>query len=158
MGAPMNSMASDPINGSNSGCAPENERAYDVGYGRPPAHSRFKPGQSGNPKGRPKGMNTVQEFRRELYLGNVTVRVGNKTKIMPRFAAIESVLLNKAFQGDMKAIRLVRDHGRELGVWNADISNNPMGLTKEQIARLSDADLDELLRILKKAHEESSAN
>lgn len=26
-----------------------------VGYGRPPAHTRFKPGQSGNPKGRPSG-------------------------------------------------------------------------------------------------------
>lgn len=29
--------------------------SYDVGYGRPPARTRFKPGQSGNPKGRPKG-------------------------------------------------------------------------------------------------------
>ena len=27
----------------------------DVGYGRPPKHTRFKPGQSGNPKGRPGG-------------------------------------------------------------------------------------------------------
>jgi hypothetical protein len=28
---------------------------YDIGRGRPPAHSRWKPGQSGNPGGRPKG-------------------------------------------------------------------------------------------------------
>jgi hypothetical protein len=28
---------------------------YDVGYGKPPAHSRFKPGNSANPRGRPKG-------------------------------------------------------------------------------------------------------
>ncbi len=27
---------------------------YEVGYGKPPKHSRFKPGQSGNPNGRPK--------------------------------------------------------------------------------------------------------
>lgn len=27
----------------------------EVGYGRPPKHSQFKPGQSGNSKGRPKG-------------------------------------------------------------------------------------------------------
>ncbi len=30
-------------------------RGYEVGYGRPPLHSRFKPGQSGNPKGGPEG-------------------------------------------------------------------------------------------------------
>ena len=28
---------------------------YEVGNGKPPEHSRFKPGQSGNPRGRPKG-------------------------------------------------------------------------------------------------------
>ncbi|MGK7651962.1 DUF5681 domain-containing protein [Roseovarius sp. B08] len=28
---------------------------YEVGYAKPPANTRFKPGQSGNPKGRPKG-------------------------------------------------------------------------------------------------------
>ena len=28
---------------------------YEVGYGKPPAGTRFKPGQSGNPAGRPKG-------------------------------------------------------------------------------------------------------
>lgn len=34
--------------------AKKNGRDYDVGYGKPPKHSRFKPGQSGHPKGRPK--------------------------------------------------------------------------------------------------------
>jgi Family of unknown function (DUF5681) len=34
--------------------------SYEVGYGRPPRHSRFKPGQSGNPKGRPKGSKSLK--------------------------------------------------------------------------------------------------
>ena len=33
----------------------EEAEQYSVGYGKPPVHSRFKKGQSGNPKGRPKG-------------------------------------------------------------------------------------------------------
>ena len=34
---------------------PPEDRAYEVGYGKPPVNSRFKQGQSGNPGGRPKG-------------------------------------------------------------------------------------------------------
>ena len=30
-------------------------RDYKVGYKKPPLHSRFKKGQSGNPRGRPRG-------------------------------------------------------------------------------------------------------
>ncbi len=33
---------------------------YDVGYRKPPKHTRFKPGQSGNPRGRPKGTKNLK--------------------------------------------------------------------------------------------------
>jgi len=38
------------------------ESDYEIGRGKPPMHTRFKPGQSGNPKGRPKGVQ-VQDRR-----------------------------------------------------------------------------------------------
>ena len=34
---------------------PERTRHYEVGYGKPPLHTRFQKGESGNPKGRPRG-------------------------------------------------------------------------------------------------------
>ena len=34
---------------------PCQDAPYEVGYGRPPRHSQFRPGESGNPGGRPKG-------------------------------------------------------------------------------------------------------
>ena len=34
---------------------PRPSASYEVGYKRPPKHTRFKKGHSGNPKGRPKG-------------------------------------------------------------------------------------------------------
>lgn len=33
----------------------DEKKDYEVGYGKPPKRTRFKKGQSGNPKGRPKG-------------------------------------------------------------------------------------------------------
>jgi Family of unknown function (DUF5681) len=44
------------------------ERAFDnaVGYCRPPKHTQFKAGQSGNPKGRPKGTISSANFLRKI--------------------------------------------------------------------------------------------
>lgn len=49
--------------GKGSGNCGDFEEDYEVGYGRPPRHSRFKPGQSGNPGGRPKGAKTRKSKR-----------------------------------------------------------------------------------------------
>ena len=45
-----------------------------VGYGNPPGKSRFKPGQSGNPKGRPKqsgniALEILAELRQPVTVG-----------------------------------------------------------------------------------------
>ena len=56
--APTHSSADEPT----SSQPIEQPSAYAVGYGRPPKHTRFKPGTSGNPRGRPKsaqGLNTL---------------------------------------------------------------------------------------------------
>jgi len=42
-------------NSSNGKSETTEPAQYEVGYGRPPKATRFKPGCSGNPKGRPKG-------------------------------------------------------------------------------------------------------
>jgi hypothetical protein len=38
----------------------DDERDYEVGYGKPPRHSRFVKGQSGNPRGRPPGAKNMK--------------------------------------------------------------------------------------------------
>jgi hypothetical protein len=52
---------------------PENQRDYAVGYGRPPPHSRFKKGQSGNPWGRPPGAKNLKTVLNEALNERVIV-------------------------------------------------------------------------------------
>jgi hypothetical protein len=52
----------------------------DVGYGRPPREYRFKPGQSGNPKGRPKGRRSESQMLEELMSRTMTIREGDRVR------------------------------------------------------------------------------
>jgi hypothetical protein len=76
---------------------------FDVGYGKPPQASRFKPGQSGNPKGRPKGAIDIHlELEAELS-ETIYVRDGEQElQISKRRALIKSVVA-KAIRGDTRA-------------------------------------------------------
>jgi hypothetical protein len=74
-----------------------------VGYRRPPKHTRFKPGQSGNPKGRPKhARNLKTEFLEEL--GEVIrVREGDREMKISKQRAFVKALVAAAIKGDMRA-------------------------------------------------------
>ena len=78
-----------------------------VGYGRPPKATRFAPGQSGNPKGRPKGTRTVGAILQDVIRQKVAVTEGGKTR---RVSAIEGMLrrlVNDALRGDAGAVKFL---------------------------------------------------
>jgi hypothetical protein len=78
-----------------------------LGYGKPPSHSRFQKGQSGNPAGRPKGSpNLATELARVLK-ERVVVSSNGRRKTISKSEAIATQLTNKAAAGDLGAIRLV---------------------------------------------------
>ncbi len=81
------------------------EAKHDVGYGRPPAASRFKPGQSGNPAGRPK---RAPSFTLELMeeLAVETTVEGGREKIT-RQRAIAKSLVNEAINGNVRVLSLL---------------------------------------------------
>jgi hypothetical protein len=78
-----------------------------VGYGKPPKHARFKPGQSCNPKGRPKGRASPSSVIARLLNEKVTVREGDRIRKMSWLEAACRALLHKATKGDMKAFAAV---------------------------------------------------
>jgi hypothetical protein len=80
---------------------------YKVGYARPPISTRFKKGQSGNPKGRPKGsLNLDSALERELNQ-RITVKEHGQTRTITKFEACIKQLVNKAASGDPKAIQFL---------------------------------------------------
>jgi len=82
-----------------------NQEGYEVGYGRPPLANRYRLGQSGNPKGRPKGSNNFAATFHELCQKKINVKDGGVIKSMTRIEAAITQLLNMAALGDIKAMR-----------------------------------------------------
>ena len=80
---------------------------YEVGYGKPPVHTRFPKGQSGNPSGRPKRKAT--ERAKEIALQEayrlVPVREGDKIVKLPAIQAVHQIAL--AAKGNGPAQRAV---------------------------------------------------
>jgi hypothetical protein len=90
-----------------------------VGYGRPPRHTRFKKGQSGNPKGRPKSsLNLATVFHKEMNARVVVTENGIRKSITKMQASMKQ-LANKSASGDPKAIKLVLDAHRSLAAQKA---------------------------------------
>ncbi len=80
---------------------------YKVGYGRPPTHTRFKPGRSGNPRGRPRGQrNFASEIARVLALP-VHITLNGKRKRVNTITALALRLREQALSGDHKARQLL---------------------------------------------------
>lgn len=78
----------------------------EVGYGRPPRETRFKPGKSGNPRGRPKGVKNQATLIREFMQQKITVKSksGRLRKVTIQQGLIQ-LLGEKALKGDLKTIQ-----------------------------------------------------
>jgi hypothetical protein len=76
---------------------------YRVGYGRPPTEHQFRPGQSGNPAGRPKGARSFKSDLRDELSELVSISDGTSTVEMTKQRAIIKTLLRMAIAGDPEA-------------------------------------------------------
>ncbi len=76
-----------------------------IGFCKPPKHSQFKDGTSGNPKGRPKGRISTARLLEKHMDAKVTVNIGGKPKKVSRREALVLSVIGDAFRGDEKIKR-----------------------------------------------------
>jgi len=87
-------------------------KIYEVGRGRPPVDKRWKPGQSGNPKGRPKGHKNPDTILWELLEQKVQIREKGKIRSITMLEAILRKLVQDAVRGDHKARMALLEYSR----------------------------------------------
>jgi len=83
--------------------------AYEVGYGRPPKRTQFKPGQSGNPKGRPRRRASIEVLLKESLFQQVTV-MDEKRGVRRKVSLVKIIfqkVAQKAALGDPKPLMQV---------------------------------------------------
>lgn len=95
-----------------------------VGYGQPPRSTRFKSGQSGNPRGRPKGAKSEAEIIHSLLQRKVDLRTraGGLRKITV-FEAVFQKIVEDAVKGNLKCAQFLvnRKSALEMNDRNTDI-------------------------------------
>jgi len=93
----------------------DEKRDYAVGYGKPPRHTRFEKGRSGNPKGRPSGSRNMSTLFTEALNETVIIAEnGGRRKISKRQAIVKQIV-NKAAKGDWRCTKLLLELPQETG-------------------------------------------
>ena len=84
---------------------------YEVGYRKPPRHTRFEKGCSGNPKGRRKKARrddeTLGEMLTRVTRGTVRLTMQGKSVEVTKLEAVLEQVTNQAARGNVPAVRVL---------------------------------------------------
>lgn len=121
---------------------------YDVGYAKLPDSPKFKPGQSGNPKGRPKGSKGLKTILKDALNKKIISRANGKEKKITTREGIIMRLIMKALDGDHNAIKLimVKDEDFELETLIDGMpqdANDPIDEMDDAILKLLERQIEE---------------
>ena len=82
----------------------------EVGYCKPPRHSQFKPGRSGNPRGRPRKAGSIEAMIKRELDQTVKITEGGRELRISKREAIVKQFVNRAIKGDPKPLQLMLAH------------------------------------------------
>ena len=107
----------------------DKRRDYEVGYGKPPRHTRFQKGQSGNSRGRPGGSKNLKTLLSEALNEPVIITEnGRRRKITKREAIVREVV-NRSATPDLRAVKIVFDLLRDIEGQSEPAAPEPSAFT-----------------------------
>ena len=102
---------------SRSGRAkPKDAKPYVVGYGKPPIHTRFQRGESGNPRGKRKGQTGLKAVVEKVFQEKVSIRTARGIRKVTKLDALVQKLMNDALTGDARAVMHIVRLAKEAGL------------------------------------------
>ena len=126
---------------------------YQVGYGKPPQHTRFKKGESGNPTGRPKGSKNLTTLLEKELKQRVVVTENGRRRSITKQEAMVKHLVNKAVSGDRPLMQLLLD---EIRLLEARAASSPSGTNLDEADREVMRQIQERMRGLMKGEKENA--
>jgi hypothetical protein len=111
------------------------ERQYAPNYRKPPIHTRFKKGQSGNPRGRP--AKNLAALLAAALNEKVTVTENGKRRQVTKREAVIAQLVNKSASAELRATKMLIDMLREVErrAEPAAAEKNPFSLTDKEVVQ-----------------------
>lgn len=102
-----------PPNKTRAGKGASRSTPDPVGPGHPPVHSRFMPGVSGNPKGRPRKERSLLKLINAELDAEIRITENGASQRLSKREVLAKKLVNNALQGDIRhvtaLIRLIGD-------------------------------------------------
>jgi hypothetical protein len=105
---------------------PMNGAKYEVGYKRPPAHSRFQKGRSGNPSGRPKDSKNFKTLLNQILNEQISLQDGVNSRKVSKREAIARRLIIGALKGDSRDLQTLLKLAEQTGEFESDAAKEPL--------------------------------
>jgi hypothetical protein len=120
----------------------EQDQNYSVGYAKPPLHTRFQKGQSGNRKGRPVGSRNTATLFDKSFNERVLIKKNGRQKKITRAELIVELVFNKAARGDWLPLKLLFERLLASSEWGTEPfrAQTPLEMLRELIDEADEAD------------------
>ena len=89
-------------------------KSNGVGYKKPPKHSQFKKGQSGNPGGKPRPVESAHSALAAVVSRFVTIAGEGGELRVTKLEAVFRKLVDNAMTGDPRSLKLLFDQLKQL--------------------------------------------